>query len=260
MNLGTNAMHAMRERGGVLEARADVVKIDAERVQLTPGLRVGQYVRVSIRDDGHGMDEVTLARIFDPFFTTKPVGEGTGLGLSVVHGIMESHGGTITVYSEPETGTVFHLYFPIAEGGASVEQPAAPGLLPSRHAHVLFIDDEEDITAIGGEMLARLGYEVTTLTDPAEALQTFQARPQDFEVVVTDMAMPGMSGLELARMIRDVRPAVPVILCSGLLSDEALASAQRLGLRGKLDKPYTTLDLARALHDALTDDASSGRT
>jgi PAS domain S-box-containing protein len=255
MNLGTNAMHAMRERGGVLEVRADVVKIDDERVQLTPGLKVGQYVRVSVSDDGHGIDKATLSRIFDPFFTTKAAGEGTGLGLSVVHGIMESHGGTITVYSELGTGTVFHLYFPVADARIPVEHAVASRVLPVRQSRVLFVDDEEEITAMGGEMLTRIGYDVTGFTDPMEALRTFRARPRDFDIVVTDMAMPGMSGLELARSIRGIRPGIPVILCSGLLGEEALASAHRLGLRGSVEKPYTVHELARALADALAEGA-----
>ncbi len=250
MNLGTNAAHAMGGQG-CLELRAEALTVDVERARRTPGLQAGPCVLVSVRDTGHGMDRATLARIFDPFFTTKRPGEGTGLGLSVAHGIMQSHGGAITAYSEPGRGTVFYLYFPVGERSA-VAPAELDAAVPGHDKRVLFVDDEEDIAELGIELLQRLGYQVTGVVDPSAALQLFKARPFEFDAVISDLAMPGMSGLALAGALREIRPDVPIILCSGLVSEDALASAAVLGVQEVIPKPYSVPALARALHQAFT--------
>jgi CheY-like chemotaxis protein len=252
MNLATNAFHAMREHGGALEIRLDAVKVSAEHARLSPELQVGPYVKLSVTDSGCGMDRATLTRIFDPFFTTKSPGEGTGLGLSVVHGIMQSHRGAITVYSEPGRGTAFHLYFPVIDTVAEVSPARDP--LPLGHGErLLYVDDEDALVVLGTEMLRRLGYHVTACNNPTEALQTFRSRPRDFDAVVSDVAMPGMSGLDLASALLEIRPGVPIVICSGYFTDTDAAAARRLGIRGVLHKPYTDQDLGQALHNLFDD-------
>jgi nitrogen-specific signal transduction histidine kinase/ActR/RegA family two-component response regulator len=246
MNLAGNALHAMRERGGTLEFRLETVTVGAGEAGRAPDLREGPYVRLSVSDTGGGMDQATLARVFDPFFTTKAPGEGTGLGLSVVHGIMKTHGGAITTASEPGLGTTFQLYFPVAtpdSEAVALEGAAAEG----GGARVLYIDDEEAVIALGTEMLQGLSYRVTSCTTPAEAIEIFRVRPRDFDAVVTDLAMPGMSGLELTRELRAIRPDVPVVLCTGYIADDDARAAQSLGIRDIVLKPYTAPDLGQAL-------------
>jgi PAS domain S-box-containing protein len=255
MNLGTNAAHAMEGRGGgVLEVRAAPVTVGEDDTSV-PELSPGPYVRLSISDNGSGMDAPTLARIFDPFFTTKTPGEGTGLGLAVVRGIVQSHGGAITVYSEPGVGTIFHLYFLVARPAPAAPAEAVPVAAPPGHdKRVLFVDDEEDLVANARRGLARLGYRVTGMTDPGRALKALREEPRDFDVVVTDQAMPGMSGLALARDLLELRPDLPIILCSGFLSDEATRAARAIGIRGVLAKPYGPRALAQALHEVFADE------
>jgi CheY-like chemotaxis protein len=246
MNLGTNAAYAMDERGGLLEVQIDAVTMDAASARLSPDLHVGPYVRLSVSDNGHGMDGATLARLFEPFFTTRPPGQGTGLGLSVVHGIMQRHDGAIIVDSAPGHGTTVHLYFPAAAPAAAPPEP--PEDQPGAGAQVLYVDDEAALVALAAQTLERLGYHVTTCTDPMQALQTFRARPYDFDAVLTDLAMPGMSGLELARALLDIRPEVPIILSSGYVRPQDQTAAQRLGIRAMIPKPHTVKELAQALH------------
>jgi PAS domain S-box-containing protein len=250
MNLGTNAAHAMRSRGGVLEVIAAPVAVGANDVPV-PDLSPGAYLRLSISDNGSGMDAATLARIFDPFFTTKAPGEGTGLGLATVYGIVRDHGGAVSVYSEPGVGTIFHLYLPVARTAPAA--PAAPvvaaGAVRGHDRRVLFVDDEEDLVHNARRGLERLGYHVTGVTSPAIALKMFRAEPRDFDVVITDQAMPGMSGLALARELLELRPGTPIILCTGFLGTEAAETAREIGVRGPVSKPYAMQTLAQALHE-----------
>jgi PAS domain S-box-containing protein len=218
MNLGTNAADAMgKQPVGVLEIRSEPVLVDANLAHTTSELQPGSYLRLTIRDSGCGMDKATTTHIFEPFYTTKPQGEGTGLGLSVVHGIMKTHGGAITVYSELGKGTVFHLYFPAAQG-AAVEARPQPTQREFRghNERVLYVDDEEPLVFVMGHMLQRLGYKVTGCTDPHKALETFRSRPDEFDVVVSDLSMPGVSGLDLARELLQIRPGIPILLASGI--------------------------------------------
>jgi CheY-like chemotaxis protein len=252
MNLGTNAWHAMRDQAGVLEVTLAPLQVDTELARLHPDLRPGPYVKLSISDTGCGMSRATLERIFDPFFTTKGPGEGTGLGLAVVHGIMKSHDGTITVYSEPGKGTVFHLYFPAFEADPG-QTPTEQAAIPQGHGvRVLFVDDEEALTRVGRTMLERLGYHVTTQTGPLQALALFRARPQDFDLVLTDYTMPGMTGLQLTRQLLAIRPDIPVILTTGYSAMLTPDSLQDAGIRELILKPYNTRILGEAFHQVLS--------
>ena len=252
MNLGTNAAHAMAERGGALEVQLEPVELDAGALTIAPELRAGRYARLSVRDTGSGMDPATLERIFEPFYTTKAPGQGTGLGLSVVHGIMTSHDAAITVDTQVGVGTTFHLYFPAADVTAAADAARPARERHGRGEHILFVDDEEAIVYVATLILRRLGYRVTGATDAVQALQEFRSRPHEFAAVVTDLAMPGLSGHDLARQVREIRPDIPVVLTSGYVRPGDVEAAQRLGVGEVLLKPNLVGDLEATLHRVLT--------
>lgn len=257
MNLGANAGHAMGDRG-VLEVRQTVIDVDASLAQTSPELHTGRYVRLSVSDSGCGMSRETVARIFEPFFTTKPQGEGTGLGLSVVHGIMKSHDGAVTVYSEPGKGTAFHLYFPAALGEVP-SAPLAPEPAPRGHGErLLYVDDEEPLVYLTMQVLGRLGYNVTGFVEAEAALEAFLAEPDRFDVVITDLSMPRMSGRDLAARILEVRPNLPVILATGYIRPHDTESARRLGIRELILKPNTVEDLGPILYRILSEQRDGG--
>jgi PAS domain S-box-containing protein len=248
MNLCTNAAHAMRTSGGVLSVHLS--EVDASAVPGPPGLRTGPYLRLAVTDTGDGMDAAVMERIFDPYFTTKGVGEGTGLGLSVVQGIVENHGGVITVYSEPGRGTTFHIFFP------TIEEHAAPEVVtnevsPHGNERILFVDDEKSIVGFGKDMLEGLGYKVTAKTSSLEALETFRAEPGAFDLVITDMTMPVLTGAALAQRLWAIRKDIPIILCSGFSQLIDGSQAKELGIREYVTKPYTLTTLAKAVRKAL---------
>ena len=251
MNLATNAADAMAKQPvGVLEIRSEPVIVDADLARTTPELHEGSYVRLSIRDSGCGMDKATTARIFEPFYTTKPPGEGTGLGLSVVHGIMKTHGGAITVYSDVGKGTVFHLYLPAAQEAAADTRPLqTQGELRGHGERVLYVDDEEPLVFLMTRILTQLGYKVTGCTEPQKALETFRSRPHDFDVVVSDLSMPQMSGIDLARELLQTRPGVPILIASGYIRPEDNEEVRSLGLPDLLLKPDTIEELSHSLHN-----------
>ena len=252
LNLGTNACYAMQNGVGRLQVKLEKCDVDAGLAATQPRLRPGVYARVSVSDTGCGMDQATLRRIFEPFFTTKPPGEGTGLGLAVVHGIVDSHDGAVTVDSQPGKGTVFHLYFPAYAGEATVAM-ADHGPAPRGHGErILVVDDDELLVRLGQKALASLGYEVEVATQPEAALALVRADPQRFSLVLTDQTMPKMSGLVLASQLRRIRPGLPIILTSGYdlsLTSERLEAA---GIRQLLVKPSTIDLLATAVHAALS--------
>jgi len=251
MNLGTNAWHAMRGSPGVLTVEMDVAQVDADFASAHPGLRPGPYVRLSISDTGHGMDKTTMERIFDPFFTTKAIGEGTGLGLAVVLGIMQSHDGGVTVDSEPGKGTTFHLYFPVFETEAPVPEAATRPIPKGRGEHILFIDDEEALIRVGTKMLERLGYRVTSRTNAADAVAAIRDGADKFDLVITDFTMPGMDGAKLGGQLLQLQPNLPIILTtgySGLMTDQTV---REMGFREMLSKPTTVRALAEAVDRAL---------
>jgi PAS domain S-box-containing protein len=252
MNLGTNAWHAMRDRPGRLEVTLENFEVDRNLAEMHPRLRPGPYVRLSIGDTGCGMDAATIERIFEPFFTTKPPGEGTGLGLAVVHGIMESHDGVVTVYSHPGKGTIFHLYFP-----AYHEQTALPaastGTTPRGEGHrILYVDDEAALAMLGQKTLKQLGYEVIVSTKVAEALDLVRQAPQRFDLVITDQTMPGMTGTDFAAQLLKIRPDLPIILTTGYSPYLTVERVRAMGIRDLLLKPQSLHALGQAAHHALT--------
>ena len=251
MNLCTNSYHAMRAAGGVLKISMAGLDIGQEAAKdISPELVPGPYVHLEISDTGHGMDQMTLERIFEPYFTTKKEGEGTGLGLSVVHNIVKSHDGHITAASELGRGATFHVYLPrLPPAGAPAAQ--AVESLPTGTERILVVDDEEIITRMEELMLTDLGYQVTALLDSEKALQTFIAGPDDFDLIITDMTMPHLTGLELARGILAIRPDMPIIMCTGFseLVNEEQAKAQ--GIREFLMKPVMKRDMSQAIRQAL---------
>lgn len=252
MNLGTNAWHAMKDRGGRLQVRLERCVVDAAQAATQARLRPGVYARISVGDTGCGMDPATQRRIFEPFFTTKAPGAGTGLGLAVVLGIMDSHDGAVTVRSQPGEGTAFHLYFPAHAGEATVD--AAEGdVAPSGHGErILFVDDEDLLAQLGEKMLAKLGYEVEGATEPAAALAMVRDDPKRFALVVTDQTMPGMTGLHLATQLRHIRPGLPVVLMTGNSLPFAPEETEAAGIFQILLKPTNIHSMGAAVQAALS--------
>jgi PAS domain S-box-containing protein len=250
MNLCTNAEHAMRGRDGVLDVSLIEQVLGEEEPAKPADLPPGRYLRLSVRDNGHGMDQGTRDRIFDPFFTTKKGGEGSGMGLSVVHGIVKNLGGTITVYSKPDAGTIFHVYLPRI--GLGIGEEKIEEVQPPRGTErILFVDDEDLLARLGAKHLRDLGYMVSGHTNSTEALADFHQTPQRFDLVVTDQTMPNLTGTELARKIREVRPDLPVILITGFSTGIAEAQAQAVGVHSCLLKPVVASDLGFAVRRAI---------
>ena len=239
LNLGVNAAHAMSGRPGRIDIGVAPEALDAAAARLlSKDLQPGAYVRVCVSDDGDGMDAATVARIFEPFFTTKPVGEGTGLGLSVVHGIVRAHEGAIVVRSEPGKGSRFDLYFPAAQGAPAAAGAAAGALPPAqgRGQEVLYIDDDEALVFLVTRLLQRRGYRVSGYVEQSAALAALTADPARFQLVVTDYNMPGMSGLDVVRAVRNIRPDLPVAVASGFITDELKAQAAAAGVHNIIFK------------------------
>ena len=268
MNLCTNAFHAMRETGGVLEVRLESVEPGAAIAAAHPALaRAGRAVRLTIRDTGHGMDAATRERIFEPFFTTKPAGEGTGLGMAIVHGIVTAHGGAITVESAPGAGTRFEIYLPAHSAEHAAEEAAAPAVAPRGEGHVLVVDDEAMITSLTARVLTRLGYQVTTATSPAEAIAIVAKRERSFDLLITDQTMPGMTGLQLAERVHATHSALPIVLMTGYNDLGRQDEASRGGIAELLIKPIENEALAAAVarvlqasRSAVADGAPAGPT
>jgi len=253
INLCTNAWHAMKNSAGSIRIMQRLVTLDSTAPSIHPALHAGPYVRVSIEDTGVGMDAATMARIFEPFFTTKGPGQGTGLGLAVVHGILQAHDGAVVVQSEPGHGTTFHLYFP-AEVAASVKTPPATtaSVPPGTGQRILLVDDEVALAQAVNLSLERFGYRVTSVHSAAEALKAFQQDPAAIDLVITDLTMPGMNGIDLASALHEVRPELPIILASGFGGARTAHFARGPGRRAVLQKPFTSEVLSRAVHQLLT--------
>jgi len=263
MNLCANSAHAMkRASNGRLEVRLETIHADAEFAVMHPGLRDGEYVRLSVSDTGHGMDEQTLKHIFEPFFTTKTQGEGTGLGLSVVHGIVKAHNGGIYVYSRPGEGTIFHIYLPALSIASTAKTLLSDPLPAGKGEAILFVDDEPAICAFARRVCENLGYRITVCYAPTVALEHLRRRTVAYDLLVTDYTMPGSTGLALAKDARQLRPDLPIILTTGFTADltETILLAQ--GVDKLLLKPFTTISLAQALNEVLQNkrhrDSSSG--
>jgi nitrogen fixation/metabolism regulation signal transduction histidine kinase len=252
MNLCTNAAHAMSKNGGLLEVRLSSVDMDASTAAQYSNILPGPYTRLSVSDTGHGMSPEVVERIFDPFFTTKGVGEGTGLGLAVVHGIVESHRGAITVYSRPGNGTTFQVYFPqIDHTKEAADTQKVEPLLMGGTERVLFIDDEQALVDVGEQILKNLRYEVTVRTSSIEALELFRQQPERFDLVITDMTMPNMTGDRLAKELLRIRADIPVVLCTGFSEHLTEEAAKEMGIRELAMKPLVTSDLAQTIRRAL---------
>ena len=250
LNLCTNASYAMREKGGALEIELDDLDLNSEAVIQFDGLVPGIYLRLTVRDTGHGMAPDVIDKIFDPYFTTKDVGEGSGMGLAVAHGIVKSHGGDITVESEPGKGTTFYVLLPKNEATISpVKEHKSE--LPKGTERILFVDDEKAAVDAIQPMLEKLGYKVTARTSSIEALEAFRNNPQGFDLVITDMTMPNMTGKDLAKELMSIRPDIPIILCTGFSEqiDEHMAKA--MGISAYVMKPIVRREIANTIREVL---------
>jgi PAS domain S-box-containing protein len=247
MNLCTNAVHAMQEKGGALDIELADFSVPASA---SDGMKPGLYMSLTVRDTGAGIPPDIVDRIFDPFFTTKKVGEGTGLGLSVVHGIVKQSGGYIAVESAPGEGSTFTVYFPKTAGEPSAEV-VSDDYLPTGYERVLFVDDEEALVEMGEEILAELGYHVTSRTGSKEALALLREDPSRFDLVITDQTMPDMTGVELAKEILALRPDMPIIMCTGFSHAVDADKARAAGIRAFVMKPLTKKEIARTVRKVL---------
>lgn len=250
MNLCTNAAHAMRERGGLLKIDVRDIMLDADFIEQHPYLTAGAYIKLSVSDTGHGMEKTVAERIFDPFFTTKTRGEGTGMGLAVVLGIVKSHGGAITLETRLNVGSAFDVYLPVIQEQADAES-TENDIIPKGSGHILFVDDEKSLADLGFQILNRLGYDVTTRTSSVEALELFTVQPHKFDLVITDMTMPNMTGDDLAAKVLDIRGDIPVILCTGYSERISKEKAHRIGIKEFVLKPIVMSELATTVRKVL---------
>ncbi len=252
MNLCSNAAQAMRQSGGFLTLSVEHINLDEQEASNHAELESGDYLKLEVPDTGCGMPPDVVDKIFEPFYTTKDEGEGTGMGLSMVHGIIKKHEGFISLNSEPGQGSTFTIFLPVREAhehDQKTEELDAP--LPRGNERILFVDDEEAITEFGKQSLARLGYQVIGLNSSQEALRLLESPPQRFDLLVTDMTMLRLTGLELAKQIHKIAPDLPIILCSGqsqLISSEEWKPA---GIKRLLDKPMTMRRLAITVREVL---------
>ncbi len=250
MNLCTNAAHAMRTKGGRLRIGLTDADLGQNFIRQHPYLSAGSYINLRVSDTGHGMAKNIIDRIFDPFFTTKDRGEGTGMGLAVVLGIIKSHRGTITVESEIGSGSTFDVFLPAIQQAVGIDvKPKI--LMPTGHEQILFIDDEKALVDLGRQILERLGYGVTIRTSSVEALELFMQNPHKFDLVITDMTMPNMTGDELAAKLLNIRPDIPLILCTGYSERISEEKAHEIGIKEFILKPIIMSQLAKTVRKVL---------
>lgn len=250
MNLCTNAAYAMKEKGGILDIGLKEIVLNAQTRHKLKSLQPGRYLQLTITDTGSGISDRIIGRIFDPFFTTKERGEGTGMGLSVLHGIVMDMGGAVSVYSEPNVGTSFHVLFPIYTG-QKVISDISPLLTPKGTGTIILVDDEEGIALSGQGILEQLGYHVIALTNPLEALDAINANPEGVDLILTDLTMPVMTGLELSVRIKDIKPGIPIILCTGFGIEITQQRLKEAGIHDMVMKPMVASELAQAVFQAL---------
>ena len=251
MNLCTNAYHAMQETGGKLEVKLNEINVSYEQSMQRVGMKVGRHIELTVKDSGHGMDPQVMDRIFEPYYTTKEQGKGTGLGLSVIHGIVKNHGGDITVRSQPGKGSTFKVYLPVIDEFEEEIETSEPSTEINGSERILLVDDEKQIIDIEQQILERLGYRVTPKTDSEEALEEFAAQPDRFDLVITDMTMPKMTGDQLARRMMDIKPQIPVILCTGFNEAITEEKAMAMGIDKFVMKPIVKDDLATTIRTVL---------
>ena len=253
MNLCTNAMHSMFPEGGSLEVSLNDVDLDSETALSYQGLVPGSYIKLIVSDTGHGMEREVMERIFDPYFTTKEKGEGTGLGLAVVHGIVKSHGGAITVHSEPGKGTTFNILLPLMESDVELRSVASKPDLKGNE-RIMFVDDEKTLVNLGKRMLQKLGYEVETRTSSIEALEAFRSQPERYDLIITDLTMPNMTGDKLAKELLRIRPDIPIILCTGFSEIITESRAKGIGIKAFIMKPIVKAEIAETIREVLDQD------
>ncbi|MBW2247936.1 MAG: response regulator [Deltaproteobacteria bacterium] len=249
INLCTNAAQAMEEDGGILEISLDSMTLDESTAQ-SYDLSPGRYVKLTVNDTGHGIDPKFKDRIFDPYFTTREFAKGSGMGLAMVHGIVMNHDGAITVESEVGKGTTFNIFFPIVSR-EPVPEITIDEDLPTGKERMLFVDDEESIVKMGRQRLERLGYKVESITSSLDALDLFRSKPDQFDLVITDLTMPKMTGDKLVKEILNIRPEMPIIICTGFSEKMDGEKAREIGASGYLEKPHEKSDLARMVRQVL---------
>ncbi len=250
MNLCTNAFHAMEKTGGKLDISLKEINLGPEDLTHEPNIAPGNFIHLSIQDSGPGIPAAIRDKIFDPYFTTKETGKGTGMGLSIVHGIVKSYGGFISLHSEPDQETAFNVFLPVLAKEVR-QQIEIADQAPRGNERILFIDDEEILVEIGKEILGRLGYQVTGSTDSLKALNTFLKQPDQFDLVITDQTMPGMTGAELATKMMQVRPDLPIILCTGYSTIISEEQAKAMGIKEFVLKPLAKEDIAILIRKVL---------
>ncbi|HCY84973.1 MAG TPA: sensory box histidine kinase/response regulator protein, partial [Desulfobacteraceae bacterium] len=242
---------AIENDGGVIKISLKDHSLNYEDDLAPPAdLAEGKYIRLTVTDTGPGIAPQHLDRIFDPYFTTKGIGEGSGMGLSVVHGIVKAHRGAIRVSSEPGKGTEFNIFFPVIEERPKIEVRAKEDA-SSGHERILFVDDDRAIAEMTKESLERLGFNVNAFLDPLEALESFKADPQRFDLVITDMAMPNLTGEKLAQRVLAIKPDIPIIICTGYSATIDNEKAKQMGVAGFLMKPVTLSTLSKTIRKIL---------
>ncbi len=252
LNLFTNSFHAIGNEPGTLQVSLKPVIISPERIADKPGIKPGAFAELIVQDSGQGIDNITMSRIFDPYFTTKEQGAGTGLGLAVIHGIVEDYKGFIEVESVTGQGTAFHIFLPTLKKKRTKKiAKTANTPLPRGNERILFVDDEVDITRISHSLLSNLGYKVTVETKSLKALEKFQQNPSAFDLLITDHTMPELTGGDFARSILEVRPDLPIILCTGYTAAFSEQEALQLGIKKYITKPLSTRTLAKVVREVL---------
>jgi len=250
LNLCTNASQAMEETGGVLTITAQKISLDEKKVKLHPDLSAGDHLKITIKDTGPGISDDIADKIFDPYFTTKEVGKGSGLGLAIVHGIVQSQNGIIRLKSQIDKGTSFTIFFPTIKGHPAIEVELSKQL-PSGKESILFVDDEAIIADLSQKTLEHFGYRVETRINPKEALDLFQIKPTAFDLVITDMTMPQMTGAELSEKILEIHPDIPIIICTGHSSLMDEKKAADMGISAFVMKPVEMQKMAKIIREVL---------
>ena len=252
MNLSTNSAHAMREKGGLLEIKLEEVDLEKEGANKYRQIKPGTYLELTVSDSGHGMPPEVMQKIFDPYFTTKQTGEGTGMGLTLTHEIVRSLGGDIYVTSDPGKGTTVQVVFPTYTGEVKTEviEPV-PGEISRGNERLLLVDDEAELVESAARLLKRIGYHASGETDPCAALETLRDKPTEFDLVITDLTMPSMSGIQLAQQIKDINPDLPIILLSGFSQNTTAEKIDYSVIDDFITKPINKDDLARVIRKVL---------